>query len=57
MKQKFTTTLSIGHKKKLAVLAANDSLDKNEWIEKIIDIEWRKLINDMAIKNNKSTNA
>lgn len=53
MREKFTTTLSINHKRKLAILAANDETAKNEWIEKMVDIEWRKYINEMADEKNR----
>lgn len=54
MREKFTTTLSQEHKRKLAVLSANDGLDRNEWIEKIVDIEWGKFINGMETENNRT---
>lgn len=53
MREKFTTTLNPDHKKKLAVLSANNSMDRNEWIEMMIDIEWGKYVNEMGSKNNR----
>jgi len=53
MREKFTTTLTKEHKKRLAVLAANDGSDKNEWIEKMVDIEWGKYINEMGIEHDR----
>lgn len=54
MREKFTTTLTKDHKKKLAILAANNDSDKNEWIEKMVDIEWGKYINEMGNKDNRT---
>ena len=54
MREKFTTTLDKETKRKLAVLSANDGLDRNEWIEKIVNIEWGKFINDMGNEDNKT---
>lgn len=53
MREKFTTTLTKDHKRKLAILAANNDSDKNEWIEKMVDIEWGKYINEMGNKDNR----
>ena len=52
MREKFTTTLNKETKRKLAVLSANDGLDRNEWIEKMVNIEWGKFINDMGANKN-----
>lgn len=57
MREKFTTTLTKEHKKKLAVLSANSGMDRNEWIEKIVDIEWGKYINEMGNKEDRRTNS
>lgn len=57
MREKFTTTLTKEHKKKLAVLSANNGMDRNEWIEKIVDIEWGKYINEMGNKEDRRTNS
>lgn len=54
MREKFTTTLTQEHKRRLAVLSANDGLDRNEWIEKLVDIEWGKFINGMGNENNRT---
>jgi hypothetical protein len=54
MREKFTTTLTKDHKRKLAILAANNDSDKNEWIEKMVDIEWGKYINEMGNKDNRT---
>lgn len=53
MREKFTTTLTKEHKKKLAVLSASNGMDRNEWIEKIVDIEWGKYINEMGNKEDR----
>ena len=54
MREKFTTTLNKETKRKLAVLSANDESSKNEWIEKIVDIEWGKFINDMGNEDDRT---
>lgn len=54
MREKFTTTLNKETKRRLAVLSANDGLGKNKWIEKIVDIEWGKFINDMGNEDDRT---
>ena len=54
MREKFTTTLNKETKRRLAVLSANDASRKNEWIEKIVDIEWGKFINDMGNEDDRT---
>ena len=54
MREKFTTTLNKETKRKLAVLSANDGLDRNEKNEKMVNIEWGKFINDMGNEDNKT---
>ena len=54
MREKFTTTLNKETKSRLAVLSANDESSKNEWIEKIVDIEWGKFINDMGNEDDRT---
>ena len=54
MREKFTTTLNKEKKRRLAVLSANDESSKNEWIEKIVDIEWGKFINDMGNEDDRT---
>ena len=53
-REKFTTNQKKETKRKLAVLSANDGLDRNEWIEKMVNIEWGKFINDMGNEDNKT---
>lgn len=45
-REKFTTTISPGHKKRLSILAIMNDCDRNEWIEKQIDKEWNKIKGD-----------
>ncbi len=43
-REKFTTTLSKEHKRRLSILTAIEGLDgNNAWIEKQIDIKWEQL--------------
>lgn len=45
-REKFTTTISPKHKRKLSILAAIENCDRNEWIEKQIDVQWVKFKGD-----------
>ena len=54
MREKFTTTLNKETRRRLAVLSANDESRKLEWIEKIVDIEWGKFINDMGNEDDRT---
>lgn len=51
MREKFTTTLTKEIKKKLNILADNNNLDKNEYLEQIINEKWEIFIG--GIKNEK----
>lgn len=53
MREKFTTTLSKNHKQKLSILSASKGMDRNEWIEMIVDIEWGKFINEVGNKKDR----
>lgn len=53
MRKKFTTTLTEEHKRRLKVLASNEGLKANDWIEQQVDKEWGNFINDMGNEKNR----
>lgn len=51
-REKFTTTLDAECKRRLSILSANEGMDRNEWIEKMVDEKWGKFKNDMENESN-----
>lgn len=57
MKEKFTTTLSTEHKKRLGILTAYyDKHGKNELLELLIDEKWRCYLDEMENQKRDSKN-
>lgn len=52
-RKKFTTTLTEEHKRRLQTLASMEGLKANDLIEKLVDIEWGKFINEMGNESNR----